>query len=207
MDKKVLLLDVDEVICFSSFLPLVNEFLDTNYQIDDCSNYYIDEEFIPKDKMDEFNKFISTRNLYENATILPGAIEVIKLLNEYYDIYPLTSCINPFDIQNSGILFLNKYKFLLKNLPFIDPRKYIFTESKDKVKGDIIIDDRLSNLRSNIRLKILFPSYHNKNISDEELTKNHVIRAGYDWRNGWLKTKEILMDYYYKKKLLNYKWL
>lgn len=28
--------------------------------------------------------------LNENATILPNAIEVIKLLNEYYDIYPLT---------------------------------------------------------------------------------------------------------------------
>jgi 5'(3')-deoxyribonucleotidase len=200
MDKKILLLDVDEVICFSGFLDLINEFLGTNYTIDDCTNYYVDEQFIPKDRMNEFNKFISTRNLYENAYILPNAIEVIKYLNEYYDIYPLSSCINPFDIQNSGLLFLNKYKFLLNYLPFIDPSKYIFTDSKSRVNGDIIIDDRLSNLRHDIKLKILFPSYHNTDISNEDLTKNNIIRAGYDWRYGWLETKEILMDYYIKNK-------
>ena len=39
--KKVLLLDVDEVIVFSGFLPLINEFLHTNYKIDDFTNLLI----------------------------------------------------------------------------------------------------------------------------------------------------------------------
>ena len=41
--KKKILLDIDEVFCFSGYLELVNEFLNTNYTIDDFTEYYIDE--------------------------------------------------------------------------------------------------------------------------------------------------------------------
>ena len=39
MNKKSILLDVDEVICFSGFLEAVNEFLNTSYVIDDFKVY------------------------------------------------------------------------------------------------------------------------------------------------------------------------
>ena len=35
MNKKTILLDVDEVICFGGFLDAANEFLNTSYVIDD----------------------------------------------------------------------------------------------------------------------------------------------------------------------------
>lgn len=98
MEKKKILLDCDEVICFSGFLEAVNDFLGTNYEIDDFTDYYIDEAAIPPERMDEFNKFINGRNMYENAYILPGAIETIKRLNEVYDIYICSSCVNPLDV-------------------------------------------------------------------------------------------------------------
>ena len=79
--KKKLLLDVDEVICFTGFLPLINEFMNTNYVIDDFKDYFIDEIAIPKDRFEEFNNFINKRNLYENAYVLPHVIETIKILN------------------------------------------------------------------------------------------------------------------------------
>ena len=71
---KKILLDCDEVICFSGFLEAINEFLGTNYVIDDFEDYYIDAAVIPDEKMAEFNKFISRRNMYENAHILPGEL-------------------------------------------------------------------------------------------------------------------------------------
>ena len=192
--KKRLLLDVDEVICFTGFLPLINEFMNTNYVIDDFKDYFIDEIAIPKDRFEEFNNFINKRNLYENAYVLPHAIETIKILNEVYDIYICSSCINPFDIKGSGKLFLNKYNFLLKNLPFIKPEKYIFTSVKNLFIADIQIDDRLSNLDGNIEMKILFPSYHNKEITDNELKNKGIIRAGYDWKDGWREVGNILLN-------------
>ena len=70
--KKKILLDIDEVFCFSGYLELVNEFLNTNYIIDDFTEYYIDEAAISKDRKQEFYQFISTKDQYENPVLLPG---------------------------------------------------------------------------------------------------------------------------------------
>lgn len=192
--KKDLLVDVDEVIVFSGFLEAVNAFLGTNYQIDDFTTYYIDEAVIPKERMQEFNEFLHHRNLYENASLLPGAIETLRKLSEEYNIYLLTACVNPFDIEGSGKVFQDKYNFLVKNLPFIKPENFIFTSAKHLFKAYAKIDDRESNLTDDdIEVKILFPSYHNKDIKDEELTELGIIRAGYDWRTGWQNIENLLL--------------
>ena len=194
MNKKDLLLDVDEVICFSGYLEAVNDFLNTNYNIDDFDCYYIDEKVIPKERFKEFNEFISKRNLYDYTSMLPGSIETVKKLSEKYNIYICSACINPFDLDNSGIQFKNKYDFLRKNLPFINPRNFILTSSKHMVKADIQIDDCLSNFDNDVKLKILFPSYHNKNIDEKLLKEKNIIRAGYDWRTGWQEVSKILLE-------------
>ena len=97
--KKKILLDIDEVFCFSGYLELVNEFLNTNYIIDDFTEYYIDEAAISKDRKQEFYQFISTKDQYENPVLLPGTLETIKILSKYYDIYPCSDCRNPFDLK------------------------------------------------------------------------------------------------------------
>ena len=193
MDKKRILLDVDEVICFSGFLEAVNEFLNTSYVIDDFKDYYIDEVAVPKERFDEFNEFLKGRNMYENAHILPGAIETIEKLNEEYDIYICSSCVNPFDIEGSARMFSDKYNFLIKYLPFIKPGNFIFTSAKHMFKADIQIDDRISNFDETIEIKILFPSYHNKDITDEELAAKGAIRAGDEWRTAWEEIEKILL--------------
>ena len=194
MNRKSLLLDVDEVICFAGFLSAINNFLNTNYTLYDTTSYYLDEAFIPADRFEEFQAYLSSLNLYENALILPYAVEVIKELNELYEIYICSSCINPFDINNSAKAFADKYNFLLEILPFINPKKYIFTSSKSMLVADIQIDDCLNNLyNKNVDKKILFPSYHNGNITDDELSEHNVIRAGYDWNTGWKEVEKILV--------------
>lgn len=189
-----MLLDIDEVFCFPGFLDAINEFLESNYVLDDFSDYYIDEAVIPQERFNEFNKFLDSRNLYENAQILPYAKEVLKELDFIYNIYPCSSCINPFNIIGSGRLFADKYNFLISTIPFIEPEHFIFTNAKYLFKADIQIDDRLSNLNENIETCILFPSYHNKTISNDELIKRGILRAGYDWRTGWLEVANILLD-------------
>lgn len=192
--KKDLLLDVDEVICFSGFLEAVNEFMKTSYLIDDFTDYYIDEAAVPRERFEEFNHFVSNRNMYENAHILPHAIETIRNLDELYNIYICSACVNPFAIERSGRLFKDKYEFLRETLPFLKPGNFIFTNAKHLFRADIQIDDRLPNLDHHIETKILFPSYHNKTISKEELEEKGVIRAGFDWRTGWDEVAHILID-------------
>lgn len=193
MEKKNILLDVDEVICFAGFLDYANEFMNTNYEIDDIKTYFIDDTIIPQNKIKEYNKFLNSKNIYENAHILPNAIESIKKLNEYYNIIICSACINPYDVENSGKYFKDKYDFLIKTLPFLKPENFIFTNTKNIIKADIQIDDRVSNLVNDIPIKILFPSYHNKEIADEYLSSKNIIRAGKDWRTGWQNVLDILI--------------
>lgn len=193
MKKKSILLDVDEVICFAGFLDYANEFMNTNYEIDDIKTYYIDDTIIPQNKIKEYNKFLNSKNIYENAHILPNAIESIKKLSEYYNIIICSACINPYDVENSGKYFKDKYDFLIKTLPFLKPESFIFTNTKNIIKADIQIDDRVSNLVNDIPIKILFPSYHNKEIADEYLASKNIIRAGKDWRTGWQNVLDILI--------------
>ncbi len=202
-NKKDLLLDVDDVICFPGFLPAINDFLKSNYKIDDFTNYYMEEEVIPKEQMEAFNHFLRTKNLYEQATVLPGAVETIRALQELYNIYICSACVNPFDLSGSGKLFKDKYDYLLHLLPFLNPEQFIFTNAKHLLKAEIQIDDRLSNLNDSVNTKILFPSYHNKTISEEELKKKEIIRAGYEWQDGWERVADLLLvsrPYTLKKK-------
>lgn len=191
--KKTIILDVDEVICFGGFLNAVNDFLGTNYVIDDFTDYYIDEACIPKDRMAEFNEFIQGRDMYKNALMLPNAIETIKDLNEKYEIFILSSCVNPFDVEGSGRLFQDKYNFLRSILPFLNPKNIILTSAKHMFKADIQIDDLITNFSDDVGMKILFPSYHNKDVNDEDLEKCGAIRAGFDWRDGWNNIRDILL--------------
>ena len=175
-------------------MPAVNEFLGTNYEIDDIEDFYIDRILIPPERVEEWQKFMAGRNFYENPDILPDAIEVIEKLNQQYQIYIYSSCVTRLNIAGSGRMFADKYDFLIKYLPFLDPEHFIFTSVKHLFTADIQIDDRVENFDNNVEMKILSPSYHNKNISEDELREKGVIRAGREWRTGWKEVEKILLS-------------
>ena len=58
--------------------------------------------------------------------------EVLKNLMTEYDIYICTACVM-FGIElRSGKLYMDKFNYLIKEFPFLDPRKFIFTNWKVK---------------------------------------------------------------------------
>lgn len=177
--RKKVLIDFDDVICDSVLLNKINEFLKTDYKISDFKDYVIDA-IIPEEKKQEFYSWVVRGDFYKDAKLIKNSKEVIEKLCKKYDVYICTSCVMLCSPLTSGPLFTSKYNFLLKNFPFIDPKKFIFTGSKDMVNGDIFIDDYFHNLKSNIKTKFLFTSYHNKNFTDEELKKRGVVRVK-DW--------------------------
>lgn len=191
--KKRLLLDCDEVIVDSGFMKLINEYLGTNYKLEDYTEYYIDKLLIPEDKLDGFAVYIRDRNFYEDPIIMKDAVRVLEKLSKKYDIYVCSACVSPLNVEGSGRKFKDKYEFLLKYFPFLDPYKFIFTCSKNVFKVDIQIDDRYCNMDDKECLNILFPSYHNKDIDEEELKKRNIIRAGLDEDNAWNVIEEMLL--------------
>lgn len=172
---KRILIDVDEVICNTTFLYYINEFLNTNYVLDDFTTYYLDE-IVPEEKREEFYDFYMSHDVYEKSELIEGAYEGLKELTESYDVYLYSSCVMFNREKLSGKLFADKYNFIIEKLPFIKPENIIFTNTKNMMVGDIQIDDRMKNLMGPVENRILFTAYHNHNISEEELLSKNIKR-------------------------------
>lgn len=178
------MVDMDEVIAEGGFLYLINDFLGINYTKEDIKEYYM-QDLVP-DKTAFFDYFIK-HNQYDYCKLLPDVREVLKYLQDYYDIYIGTSYIIKEILQECGINLVHKHNYLYEKLPFISPENYIFISNKALLNCDVKIDDKLSNLE-NAKIKLLFTAYHNKDLDDEYLKSLGVIRV-----NNWLEIKDILV--------------
>lgn len=176
---KTLMIDVDNVITDSLFLDLINEFLGTKHKLDNLKGYYLQE--LVKDRKEEFWYWVKEKNFYENAPLFEGCYEVLKKLNEVYDIYIVTAYLWNDCLDISGDNLRNKYYYLREMFPFIEPNKYIFTTNKKLMKFDIRIDDKLENIED-ADIKLLFTAWHNRDLDDVYLKEKGVIRVN-NWKD------------------------
>lgn len=184
---KKIMIDMDDVICDKGYLNIVNDFLDTNYKIEDLKEYYI-QDLVPKEKRDEYSKFFYEKNVYDYAEIIPGAYDIMKKLQEKYEIYITTTYIFKDYPKMSANNLKNKFNYLVKEFPYIKPEQYIFTSNKELINCDIKIDDKINNLEGNAQTKLLFSAYHNRKITDNELKQKGIIRV-----NSWYEIEKILL--------------
>ena len=183
--KQSIMIDMDDVIVGGGFLYLINQFLGTHYTEADFKDFYM-QDIIPDKKA--FFEYFLTKNMYDHCEMNENAYEVIKELNEVFNVYIGTSYIFPEIIKESGIILLHKYNYLMEKLPFLTPKNFVFLVDKSVLNCDIRIDDRLDNLIGAER-KILYLAYHNKDISPETLQEQGVERA-----DNWLDIKKILLN-------------
>ena len=186
---KSIMIDMDEVIVKGRFTEFLDEFLG-GVDFEKLNGFY--RQDLIKGKEEEFKKLYQFINLYKNedgSFVEPfeNCVEVIKKLNEQYDIYIVTSYVWKENVIDAAENLKNKYEYLSHFLPFIDPNNFIFITSKTKIKFDIGIDDRPKNLNS-CDQKLLFTEFRNEKILDEELQKDNIIRV-----NNWLEIQEILI--------------
>lgn len=185
---KKIMIDLDETICSPAYLEEVNKYLNTEYRYEDIDTYFVEDIMKDEEKEKFLDYFYENVNVYDNATMIKDAIEVIKQLNETYEIYIVSSFVDKRRIKESSIMAKFKYLWIIKNMPFIDPKKIILTASKDIVMCDIKIDDKFGNLKNGYgETKLLLDHLHNRKYSFEELEKYGVRRV-----YNWLQIKEIL---------------
>ena len=82
--KKVLVIDIDDVLVDSYMFIMLNKFLGTNYKEEDFSDYYLEDAIKDPKKLDEYYNFIFTQDMYKNIPIKEGVQEVLPRLNEKY---------------------------------------------------------------------------------------------------------------------------
>lgn len=187
---KKLFCDFDDVICENRFVDLVNEFLHTNYKLEDLKEGHDCSDLVKdKETLRELYKFVTESNFYNGAKIKEHCIETLKKLSTEYEIYIISACIVTGFEDLSGVVFKNKFNFIHENLPFINPKNIILTNAKDVVMGDAIIDDRMINLNGDFKTKLLFDCVYNQKISDEELKQKNIIRV-----KSWKDIEKVLVN-------------
>lgn len=182
MNNQTLMVDMDDVITHGGLLYLINDFLGTNYAESDFTDFYM-QNIIPN--KEDFFKYFITKNLYDYCTLAPNAYEILEQLNNKYEVFIGTSYIYPEIKKDSGIILLHKYNYLYENLPFINPKNYVFLGNKEILNCDIKIDDKIENLK-NARTKLLYSAYHNKDINEKVLTNNNIKRVD-NWNDIKIK--------------------
>ena len=189
MSKKSIMIDMDEVIVVGNFSNYLIEFLG-KVDFEKLHSQY--RQDLIKGREEEFRKIYKYQNLYKNnnndyVEPLPNCVEVIKELNEKYEVFIVTTYIWKEDVIDAATNLKNKFEYLNYWFPFIDTNNFIFITDKTKIKYDIGIDDRVSNLE-NCDKKLLFTEFGNKKLTEEELKNKGITRV-----NNWLDVKKELL--------------
>ena len=174
------MIDLDETICTGGYLKAVNEFLKTNYKEEDIDSYYVEDVMNDAEKERFLDYFYKNVNIYDTISLIPDSLKVIEELSKYYEIYIVTAFVDRRRIKESGIMAVQKYEWIIENMPYIDPRKIILTGSKNVVMCDVKIDDKVSNLKGFGEIKLLLDQPHNQKYSLDELEKRRIKRV-YNW--------------------------
>ncbi len=177
---------MDSIITTKGFLYLINQFLDSKYQEAESQREYFRKNFPNKE---EFFDWFLSQNIYDYCQMAPDTYEVIRELNEYYNIFIATSYISQESIEKSGDILKQKFDYLNTKLPFINPYNYIFITDKSIINIPIKIDNKIETLQNpNDERKLLFNNYHNLNIPKQTLIKNNIERV-----ENWEKVKVKLL--------------
>lgn len=172
------MLDLDYVITDGSWKNQIEDFLGEKIDLEK-TGYYLEEAL--GDRKQEFYDSLDDINMYKNAELKKDAFDMIKRLNEKFELYIVSSYALKDVPHRVGEHLKNKYEFIYYKLPFINQSQIMFVNNKTKFHFDYGIDDKTSNLRG-CDTKLLFLAWHNKNKSEEEYKKEGFIVVK-DWKD------------------------
>ena len=187
---KKIMIDLDETIVSGGYIESLNDYLGTNYKVGDIKEYYISDILPPEENDKYLDHFYKNVNVYDKSHLIPGALEVIEELKNHYEIYICTAFYDKRKPEACAIMAKHKYTWILKNMPYIDPKKILLTSAKELVMCDVKIDDKVSNLKRGYgKIKLLLTQKHNEDYSDEELASLGIMRV-----HNWQEIRSILRE-------------
>lgn len=182
--KQTLMLDLDDVITDGSWKQQIEEFLGEKIDLEK-TGYFLENALGNRKK--EYFDSLDDINMYKGVELREHAYEVIKKLNEKYELYLVSSYALADVPDRTGEHLKNKYDFIYRYLPFITQEQIIFSNCKTKMKFDIGIDDKLSNL-TNCNTKLLYRQWHNTAITKENCSEPNTFIV-----NNWEEIANILL--------------
>lgn len=171
--KKSIAIDMDQVLAnmYKKLCITYNENFGTNFT---------DEEFLmtterdlSKEDAQKFFALLNEPEFFRDLDVLdPDCIEVIKELQEHYEIYIATAAM---DVPGS---FNAKYDWLMEHLPFLNIQNIVFCGNKAVIHTDYLIDDSPGQLRAFKGTGIMYAMPYNAHVGGFERVNNwQEIRA------------------------------
>lgn len=189
MKKKRLLVDVDDTLINNLWNEGLNGFLGTNFKREEIKTYSVDKYITTDEERSRFLNYIKDKSFYDGCRIIEDAVRVMKKLYEKYDLYICSACVLNI---GKGYAYTNSYQqkfdILRKYFPFISPERFIFTQNKNIIKADIIIDDSLYNFYGDEELKLMYNCFMNDDVDEAEIKNLNIRRV-----NSWKEIEDILL--------------
>lgn len=174
--KKSIAIDMDQVLAnfYKKLCATYNENFGTSYT---------EEEFLlttPGDLSEEDGKklfgLLNEPDFFRDLELLdPDAIEVIRELQEHYEIFIATAAM---EVPGS---FNAKYDWLMHYLPFLNIQNIVFCGNKAVIHTDYLIDDSPGQLRAFKGTGIMYAMPYNAHVE------------GFERVNNWREIREYFM--------------
>ena len=143
-------IDFDETLfpTFEKVVEIYNKKHDANIELSQITHYNLHDNF-SADVADELLELFVEADVYASLQPYKGAVRAIKTLVEQgHEIYIATST----DVRN----MLWKEELLQKHFPFIPKKNLIRIHNKALLNVDVLIEDKLDNLKSTFADRICF---------------------------------------------------
>lgn len=157
--------DFDDVIVptLEKALEKYNSINETNWRLEDIDEWNINN------KIPNFISFFYEVD-FENIEQKRNSVQWIREINKYYNVMIATA--------SDSYTFLQKEKWIRKNMPFIDWKNIMCVRDKSQLHGYVLIDDGAHNIKDcNCKLKVLYDAPHNQNC-DEDIYDMRVHELG-----------------------------
>lgn len=166
MKRKVLSVDMDDVLAklLPKWIEVINENERESVSLNDIKSWDLEKYFRCGRKVFDY----LTYDLYRNLPVMENSQEVLKKLQEKYDIYIVTTATLYIDS------LVAKIEWLEEHFPFIDKNHVVLCGNKNIIKANIMIDDGVHNLEMFDGVHLLFDAPHNRN--------NQNFTRVYNWK-------------------------
>ena len=157
--RKSIAIDMDQVLAnmYKKMVSTYNDMFGDNMTEEQFLNG--SRKDLDPEKERQLFKQLNEPHFFRDLEVLdPDSIDVIRQLNERYDVYIATAAM---EVPGS---FNAKYDWLRENLPFLNPQNFVFCGNKAVIHTDYLIDDSPNQLRAFKGEGILYSMPYNEHV-------------------------------------------
>ena len=181
----ILLIDLDDTIweLLNPWIYYLNNRYNLNKSSYKIKNWDISVHFPEVKDKEKIYKPLTEKDFWKLIKPKKDAIYYINKLNDLVDIYFVTAT-NYKNIEY-------KINILQKYFPNISTEKLITCYNKNLIKGDLLVDDNINNIKDRQGKAILCTSVHNRNLDTS--IYSHITRC-----NNWKDIYDYICKNYIK---------